>query len=153
MFKTCYIFVIARLCYGFIILGILLLLFLLCIRTVLVLCIVFFRLVLYLAFAWYVFWIYETNMFVYMYVCMNIRAYVCFNTSFLGAEFGSTNHNWHTTNYGYVWREPAIYPCVKMTIARRLAYERHPLTACRSWWPSGNCGDRCVRPVSGKKDL
>jgi len=53
-------------------------------------------------------------MFVYMYVCMNECACVCFNTSLLGAEFGGTNQNWHTPNYEYVWKQPAMHPCSKM---------------------------------------
>jgi hypothetical protein len=127
MFKTCYIFVIACLCFGFIIWGILFALFLLCTRTILVLCIVFF----YLFHIWLsnFLFIYETNMFVYMYVCMNVCAYICFNTSFLGSEFGGTNQNWQTPKYGYcLSRMVTIWEPWRQVCETR---ERKELKICR----------------------
>jgi len=44
MFKTCYVFLFVCLCFGFIIFGVLLVLFLSCIRTIIVSCVVFFDL-------------------------------------------------------------------------------------------------------------
>jgi hypothetical protein len=143
MFKTCYIFVIACLCFEFVIFGILLLLFMLCIHTILVLCIGFFKTSFISGFRMICFLDLRNE-----YACVYVCSYVCFNTSFLAAEFGDTNQNWQNPQL-WAWWQPAMHPCGKITIARRPACERHPLTAYRAWWPSG---DRCVRPVSGENE-
>lgn len=144
MFKTCYIFVIACLCFEFIILGTLLLLFMLCIRTILVLRIVFFRLVSYRTFACV--FLDLRNEYVCVYVCSYVRMYAL-TRLFTLLNLVTRIRTGKTPNYGHVWWQSARHPCGKITIARRPACDRHPLTANRAWWPSG---DRCVRPVSGE---